>query len=108
MRAADQVWRLVSGFPSDKRGSRLMMILDPQAVVDDSGSEPTKPHFILAGFVAPAANWAALADEWQAGLDETPKLEYFKMTEAANSVRAQYDAIAERHGLPPCTPGIPS
>ena len=31
-----------------------------------------------------------------------------KMTEAANSVRAQYDAIAERHGLPPCTPGIPS
>ena len=65
-------------------------MLQPQACVDDSGNEPTKPHFILAGFVAPAANWAALTKEWQAALDETPKLDYFKMHEAAR-LKEQFD-----------------
>src|SRR5215831_17634198 len=61
-----------------------MLIPNPQAVIDDSGSEPIKPHFILAGFVAPAKSWAALADDWGRALDEAPKLDYFKMTEAAS------------------------
>jgi hypothetical protein len=65
-------------------------MLKPQACIDDSGNEPTKPHFILAGFVAPAANWVALASEWQAALDTPPKLDYFKMNEAAR-LKGQFD-----------------
>jgi uncharacterized protein DUF3800 len=66
------------------------VVIQPQACIDDSGNEPTKPHFILAGFVAPAANWLALADEWRAALNEQPKLEYFKMNEAA-LLKGQFD-----------------
>jgi Protein of unknown function (DUF3800) len=65
-------------------------LLQPQACIDDSGNEPTKPHFILAGFVASAANWVGLSNEWRAGLDESPKLEYFKMKEAAG-LKDQFD-----------------
>ena len=82
MGAADQIWRLVSGFPRPKREGRLFMILMPQAVIDDSGSEPGSHVFVLAGFVAAAADWAALSDDWQAALDQEPRLEYFKMKEA--------------------------
>jgi hypothetical protein len=44
----------------------------------------------LAGFAAPSVQWAALADEWQAALDEAPKLHYFKMKEAAR-LQDQFD-----------------
>lgn len=60
------------------------MILEPQAVIDDSGSEPQSRVFVLAGFAASASAWKNFAVEWRAALDAPPKLEYFKMTEAAN------------------------
>ena len=53
-----------------------------QAFVDDSGSEPQAPYFVLGGFLAPFVNWLSFADEWQAELDRQPKLDYFKMNEA--------------------------
>jgi hypothetical protein len=55
-----------------------------QAVVDDSGSEPQSRIFVLAGFVGTSDDWTKFAPEWQAVLDLPPKLDYFKMTEAAN------------------------
>lgn len=87
---ADQVLRLVSGFPPGKRERRNFMILLPQAMIDDSGSEPQSPYFLLAGFVAPAAAWAEFAAEWQLALDEPPGLDYFKMKEAAR-LQDQFD-----------------
>jgi len=78
------VWRLVSGFLPGKREKRFLMILEPQAIIDDSGSEPQSRVFVLAGFAGPASAWAAFAVDWRAALDEPPKLDYFKMTEAAN------------------------
>jgi hypothetical protein len=84
-RAAAQVWRLVSGYPPGKRENRVMVVLvDPQRIVDASGNEPNSPFFVLGGFVAPAVKWAAFSEAWQAVLDIPPKLEYFRMTEAAN------------------------
>lgn len=77
-----RVWRLVCGYPTGTRERRIFIVLQPIACIDDSGNEPTKPHFVLAGFVASAVNWAALADEWKAVLNEPPGLEYFKMSEA--------------------------
>jgi hypothetical protein len=81
-RAADSVWALVSGLSSGKRERRALMVF--QAFIDDSGSEPQSPVFILGGFVADHAQWAAFSGEWQAALDEAPRLDYFKMSEAAN------------------------
>jgi hypothetical protein len=60
------------------------LIRAPQAVVDDSGSEPQSRVFVLAGFVSTGDGWANFAPEWRAVLDEPPALDYFKMTEAAN------------------------
>jgi hypothetical protein len=80
-RAEDRVLALVSGLPSSKRGKRLLMVF--QVFIDDSGSEPQSPIFVLAGFIASHDNWARFADDWQTGLDKPPKLDYFKMSEAA-------------------------
>ena len=55
-----------------------------QAYIDDSGSSPTDPIFVMAGFVAPASNWSAFSDDWQEALDRSPGLAYFKMKEAAH------------------------
>jgi len=60
------------------------MVLNPQAVIDDSGSEPQSRFFILAGFAAPASGWIGFVSDWKAALAEPPGLAYFKMTEAAN------------------------
>lgn len=63
------------------------MVVQPipfQAAIDDSGSEPQSPVYVLAGFIGPYAKWASFADEWQATLDQPPKLDYFKMAEAAH------------------------
>jgi hypothetical protein len=68
--------------PPHFRGRGLMAKF--QAVVDDSGSEPQSRMFVLAGFVGTPDDWAKFAPEWQAVLDLPPKLDYFKMTEAAN------------------------
>jgi Protein of unknown function (DUF3800) len=61
-----------------------------QAFIDDSGSEPESPLFVLAGFIASYERWIDFSDEWQGALDEPPKLEYFKMKEAAR-LRGQFD-----------------
>ncbi len=62
----------------------MAVLVDPQMAADDSGSEPQSPIFVLAGFIAPAAKWADFAVEWEAALNLSPNLDYFKMTEAAN------------------------
>jgi hypothetical protein len=82
-----QVWALISGLPLGKREARRLMAL--QAYSDDSGNEPTSPIFVLAGFVTTHQRWAEFSDEWQAALDEPPKLAYFKMAEA-ESLRKQF------------------
>jgi len=72
----------VSGYPSGKRERRKLVILEPQAVIDDSATQPNPKFFVLAGFVSSAARWAEFSDEWQSALDLEPKFDYFKMYEA--------------------------
>jgi len=45
---------------------------------------------VLGGFVSTADRWELFADEWQAALDLTPKLDYFKMREAER-LKDQFD-----------------
>jgi hypothetical protein len=70
----------VSGIPTARRGGRYLLML--QACIDDSGSEPKSPNFVLAGFVANVSQWERFTDLWEAKLHENPRIEYFKMSEA--------------------------
>ena len=79
---AERVWELVSGLPTGPRERRLLMPF--HAYIDDSGNEPQSPVYVLAGFIASVEQWAAFSTDWQAALDEAPRLEYFKMKEAAS------------------------
>ncbi|MBK76635.1 MAG: hypothetical protein CME85_14275, partial [Henriciella sp.] len=85
--ASDSIWALVSGLPSGKRERRLIMALT--AFLDDSGSEPQSKHFVLAGFVSAAEQWAQIADRWKEVCDASPSIEYFKMAEAMG-MRGQF------------------
>jgi hypothetical protein len=73
-----------------KQDILMAALVDPHLVADASGNEPQSPICVLAGFVASSARWTDFSAAWQAALDEHPKLEYFKMTEAA-SLRGQFD-----------------
>ena len=74
-----QLRRLVCGLPSEKRDARLFLVL--QIFIDDSG-RGVDPAFVLAGYVGRVANWESFSDEWQKILNEKPKLNYIKATEA--------------------------
>ena len=54
-----------------------------QGYVDDSGSDGTRPPYVLAGFILSAKQWAEFSGAWQTQLDRAPKIEYFKMAESA-------------------------
>jgi hypothetical protein len=54
-----------------------------QGYIDDSGANTTSSVFVLGGFIAPVDNWLAFSTDWKAALDAPPRLEYFKMKEAA-------------------------
>lgn len=54
-----------------------------QAYIDDSGMNQP-PLSVLAGWVAPAVQWAAFADEWDRILRMSPWVRWFKYEEAAN------------------------
>jgi len=76
-----EVLSIFSGFTSEDRASRYMVVLQP--CIDDSGTHKGGKIFALSGFVASAPEWIGFADEWKAVLDAHPKIEYFKMREAA-------------------------
>ena len=79
-KAAAPIWALVSGLPGERRRKRPLFMF--QAFIDESGERSHTSIFALAGYLAPAEQWAAFADEWQTILDMKPRLEYFKMNEA--------------------------
>src|SRR5207248_2732953 len=78
--AASRIRAMVCGLPGKKRAARRLMAF--QAFIDDSGSGV--PVFVLSGYVSSVDWWESFSDEWQALLDEPPKLAYFKMREAAS------------------------
>lgn len=59
-------------------GYGLLML---RAFVDDSG-RGDGPALVLSGFVADVPTWLAFSRDWQAELDVSPSVEYFKMVDA--------------------------
>ena len=80
MAARDHIRALLEGYSPQKRQRRWLLMM--RAYVDDSGNGQP-PVFLLAGFVAHGEQWEQFSGQWQEVLDGPPKLEYFKMREAA-------------------------
>jgi len=56
--------------------------LPVQAFIDESGSK-TDVAFVLAGLIGTSEQWADFSINWQTALHESPRIDYFKMQEAA-------------------------
>jgi hypothetical protein len=60
--------------------------------VDDSGSEPSAPTFVLAGYVLPAERWAHFSDEWAKELARGKPIKYLHMKETGKHFESgQFD-----------------
>jgi hypothetical protein len=65
-----------------------------RAYLDDSGRGDHSPVLVLAGWIAPISTWAEFVPHWDATLEMPPRLDYFKMNEAA-TLRGQFDSWSE-------------
>ena len=54
-----------------------------QAFVDESGGKGQGTVFVFSAMISSAEHWAIFCDSWQACLDKSPSIRYFKMNEAA-------------------------
>jgi len=55
-----------------------------QAYVDESGGKGQGSVFVFSALVSSVDHWQAFTEAWQACLDESSSVRYFKMNEAAN------------------------
>ncbi len=79
------IWGLVCGYATPYRRRKLLLML--KGYIDDSGSEPSAPDFVLAGYVLPAEVWAHFSDEWAAELLRGRPIEYLHMKEIGRHER---------------------
>lgn len=82
--ASDYIRALVSGYPSEIRARKLIVML--QGYIDDSGSDensyPPSHHFVLAGYVMHEPIWEHFSDRWASELIREPAIKAFKMADA--------------------------
>jgi hypothetical protein len=63
--------------------------------IDDSGSEPSSPQFVLAGYVLPAEEWAKFSDAWDKQLALGKPIRYLHMKETGRDFKGgQFDGWA--------------
>jgi len=55
--------------------------------IDDSGSEPSSPTFVLAGYVLPSEKWAAFSDDWGAELRKGRSIDYLHMKDTGEHAK---------------------
>ena len=55
--------------------------------MDDSGSDPNSPTFVLAGYVLPAVRWAEFSNDWAQELARDPSIDYLHMKETGRDVK---------------------
>ena len=84
----------MASFTPRVRCKRLILMLT--AYIDDSGSEPSGPVFVLAGLIAPYENWQKFAEEWEAKCAEHPSTPNFHMNEAWSIDGGYWDACPDK------------
>jgi Protein of unknown function (DUF3800) len=79
-KGGDYIQSLVSGYSSDARAAKLLVMF--QAFIDDSTSDKGDRRLFLAGYINTADNWTLFSDAWKEELCSDPAIDYLKMTEA--------------------------
>jgi hypothetical protein len=79
--ALDWVGLLLCGRPRRHWSNRRLLLLKVYA--DDSGSN-SPPVSVLAGWIGSPEQWLAFGKDWDDILRMSPRIEYFKLTEAMN------------------------
>ena len=51
------------------------------AYVDDSGSDPSQPLYVLGGLMLPEDTWQIFSVDWKHVLRSEPSIDYFKASE---------------------------
>jgi hypothetical protein len=88
--ASAQIWGLVCGYATPYRQRKLLLML--KGFIDDSGSEPSAPVFVLAGYVLPAEVWAIFSDEWAKELLRGRPISHLHMKETGKDFKGgQFD-----------------
>jgi hypothetical protein len=87
------------------RKRRLLML--QVAYIDDSG-RGQGAAFVLAGFIAKSDDWIAFDHDWQAVLDGSPKLAYYKGQEMHASDRtSDFVGVIEKYHFQPIRVIVP-
>ena len=63
--------------------------------IDDSGSGGDSKWFVLAGYVGTVAGWDRFDEAWRNALDDHPRIDYFKSSEAER-LRDQFCGFTEQ------------
>ncbi len=80
--------QMLAGMSAAEQARRRFLVMNFRVFVDDSGNGHP-PVYVLAGFISTAEKWERFERDWQEQLDNPPKIEYFKMTEA-NALQGQF------------------
>jgi hypothetical protein len=64
------------------------------AFVDDTGSEPSQPVYVLGGYVAPEDYWPSVANAWGLVLEQNPQIEYFKASQVWDFSKGPFMAFS--------------
>ncbi len=70
----------LSGIPECRRRKRILVAI--QGFVDESGTKDGQ-KFVFSALLSDAEKWAHFSDEWDACLKMSPRIQYFKMDNAA-------------------------
>jgi hypothetical protein len=63
------------------------------AYVDDSGSDPSSPTYVLGGLVHLADAWEGFSVDWKHVLDSPPPIEYFKGSEVWDQKKGPFAGL---------------
>ena len=86
---ADYIWSMVCGYAAPHRQRKNLLMLN--GYIDDSGSEPSSPTFVLAGYVLPAESWARFSDEWAKELLRGKRIDFLHMKDTGKNEMGQFD-----------------
>ena len=64
--------------------------------VDDSGSEPSQPVYVLGGLILPAEAWPIFAADWSHVLSSAPKIDHFKGSEVWDSRKGPFAGLTTK------------
>jgi hypothetical protein len=60
------------------------------AYVDDSGSSPNEPIYVLGGLILPDEMWSMFSNDWKSVRDQPPSIEYFKASEVWDRTKGPF------------------